>query len=528
MKKILIDAITGVLLTACIFSSCTGNFENYNTNPFGVSDEELLQDNNYIGMHFPKIQKSIYWNNSGGGWEFQLIQNLNADMWSGYMATPTNFQGGVSNITYNLPSSATWNDNCWNYTYNDVMTGQLQITEKCKEIDYEMYGHFDAINTVLRVFAMSRLADQYGPIIYSKYGETKTGGTYDSAQDVYKIFFQELTEASKTLVEYSAKESATFAKFDMLFKGNLQTWAKLANTLRLRLAIRISKYDATWAKTEGEEAIKAEPGLLTNNTAALTKYEWRHPLYTISDEYTDVFISANIKSIMGGYDDPRLSKYGIEVEEKVIGVRTGMKLDATVVGKYKNLLSKINVAKETPGILITAAESYFLLAEAALRGWSTGGTAKDFYESGIKASFSQWGVSVGEYLNSTKVPESYIDPLNPTFNSPAVSTVSPKWDDATTDEERLEKIITQKWIAGFPEGMNAWAEWRRTGYPKQFPVLNNESQGVISTELGVRRLIYTNNEKSNNAEGYAQAVQLLGGPDTGATRLFWDIDKPNL
>jgi hypothetical protein len=91
----------------------------------------------------------------------------------------------------------------------------------------------------------------------------------------------------------------------------------------------------------------------------------------------------------------------------------------------------------------------------------------------------------------------------------------------------LEKIITQKWIAGFPEGYNAWAEWRRTGYPKLFPIVKNDSQGAISTEFGVRRLPFSSAEKSGNQDGVADAVQKLGGPDTGATRLFWDIDKAN-
>ena len=113
-------------------------------------------------------------------------------------------------------------------------------------------------------------------------------------------------------------------------------------------------------------------------------------------------------------------------------------------------------------------------------------------------------------------------------NIAAASTITPCWDDATNDEERLEKIITQKWIAGFPEGKNAWAEWRRTGYPKLFQIRQNNSQGVIPTELGVRRLPFIQDEVTNNPEGYAQAVQLLGGDDNGATRIFWDVDKSNI
>ena len=94
-------------------------------------------------------------------------------------------------------------------------------------------------------------------------------------------------------------------------------------------------------------------------------------------------------------------------------------------------------------------------------------------------------------------------------------------------EEKLEKIITQKWIANFPEGKNAWAEFRRTGYPRLFPVLKNDSQGEISTEDRVRRLPFPTSEERDNPAGYAEALKLLGGPDNGATRVFWDIKKGN-
>ena len=191
---------------------------------------------------------------------------------------------------------------------------------------------------------------------------------------------------------------------------------------------------------------------------------------------------------------------------------------------------------------MSAAESYFLLAEAALRGWNTGGgTAKSYYEDGVRASFSELGVSgADEYLQSHAVPADFVDPLTLVASSDAAtialaevnstkaaSTVTPCWDDAKTDEERLEKIITQKWIAGFPEGKNAWAEQRRTGYPKLISVRVNTNESVIPTELGVRRIPFIQDEVNNNPEGYAQAVELLGGPDNGATRIFWDVDAPN-
>ncbi len=532
MKKII--AIISGLAFLC---ACTGNFEEMNSNPYGVTDGELLQDNNYIGQHFPTMEKAIYYNVYGWGWDFQLIQNLTSDIWSGYMATPSNFMGGLNTQTYVLPSD--WTDYFWDSEYDAIMINQLKIKEKCEEMGMDTYAHFNAICTVLKVMGMSRVVDEYGPIIYSKYGQSKTGGEYDSAQDAYKSFFSELKEASDVLYEYSQKECASFAKFDMSYGGDLTKWLKLCNTLRLRLALRIVKYDPALAKQEGEAAISAPGGLLQSGEGfIISGFEWIHPLYTCSIEYNDIFVSANLKSILGGYSDPRLELYGSAKKDEVLGVRSGIPHLDVLCDRYKEVISNINVSANTPGLIVSSAEPYFLLAEAALRGWSTSSDAKTYYEQGVKASFDERGVSMGDYLESHAVPAAFTDPLAGDSNSEirtlasensaaAVSSVTPCWNDASTDEEKLEKIITQKWIAGFPEGKNAWAEYRRTGYPKLFPVRENDSQGVISTEYGVRRLPFTQGEVSNNPEGYRQAVQLLGGPDNGATRIFWDINKGN-
>ncbi|WP_431242275.1 SusD/RagB family nutrient-binding outer membrane lipoprotein [Flavobacterium sp. P21] len=98
---------------------------------------------------------------------------------------------------------------------------------------------------------------------------------------------------------------------------------------------------------------------------------------------------------------------------------------------------------------------------------------------------------------------------------------------AATNEVKLQKIITQKWIAGFPEGQEAWSDYRRTGYPKLFPVIKNYSGGTISTQFGVRRINYVTSEKATNAGGVASGVAKLGGPDNGGTRVWWDTTGPN-
>jgi hypothetical protein len=133
--------------------------------------------------------------------------------------------------------------------------------------------------------------------------------------------------------------------------------------------------------------------------------------------------------------------------------------------------------------------------------------------------------------DDTKKPMAYTDPkaITPGENdvltgSPFLSTITVKWDDAASDEEKLERIITQKWIAVYPDGQEAWSEVRRTGYPKLFPVVVNNSGGKISTTDFIKRINFASGEYTTNPSGVSAAVGLLGGADNGGTSLWWDVD----
>jgi len=108
------------------------------------------------------------------------------------------------------------------------------------------------------------------------------------------------------------------------------------------------------------------------------------------------------------------------------------------------------------------------------------------------------------------------------ISAKALCLVSPAWDEEASRETKLEKIITQKWIACYPEGCEAWAEQRRTGYPRLFPVLVNKSNGKIDTRTMIRRLNFPVSIISGNPAQYSALCEYLGGPDTGGTRLWWD------
>ena len=111
---------------------------------------------------------------------------------------------------------------------------------------------------------------------------------------------------------------------------------------------------------------------------------------------------------------------------------------------------------------------------------------------------------------------------NVPLGSPNLGTISPKFNPAGSTEEQLEQIITQKWIALFPESVEAWSEFRRTGYPKLFPVVVNNSGGVVPDGQFIRRINFPLNERETNQAGYQGAVQKLGAADNIGSRLWWD------
>ena len=154
-----------------------------------------------------------------------------------------------------------------------------------------------------------------------------------------------------------------------------------------------------------------------------------------------------------------------------------------------------------------------------------GGEAKDLYNQAIALSFEQYGVTGADQYaaDDFNMPAAYDDPLMTYSDYVPRSTITIAWeDDAAYFERNLERIITQKWIANFPLGAEAWSEYRRTGYPHLLPVVENKSGGAIDTEHMIRRLWYPPIEYTENLSNIKLAIGLLGGPDEGGTRLWWD------
>lgn len=533
----------------CFFNSCTKNFEDYNTNNTGVTPEDLQSNNENLKLYFTRAQRAILNFASGDPNSYQLQQNLMGDVYGGYLMSANPFNSGQNNMNYALITS--WNTEPFKVLYLDVLSPISKLENADIKTTYPaLWGSILAV----KVLASSRVTDIYGPIPYSIVGKnTDTNIPYDSQEDVYTQLFAELDEAAELLTGYIdgsavSEMPSNLDEIDLIYSGTdnnvrFTKWLKFVNSLRLRLAMRLVKVNPTLAQQQAEKALASEQLISDNTENASVRIDRESGFYNvlefISNNWADININASIESYLSGYKDPRIAKYLDKATNPKIegykGIRTGA--IGLVKGSYSNY-STINFkdgsspsfTQATAPVLMTAAEVSFLKAEAALRGWAnTGGSAKSLYEQGIQLSFDQWGASGAQnYIaNSSNTPIAYVDPNNSKNNAPSPSSITIKWDDAAANEQKLERIITQKWIALFPEGQEAWSEFRRTGYPKLFPVAQNNSAGLIDTEIQIRRIPFSQNEYNTNNGEVQKAVSLLGGPDNGGTRLWWDVEKGN-
>lgn len=520
-------------------SGCTNDFEQINQEKLG-GPENFYADFIAVVNPMKSIQRGLQA-------DYQLYPNLSADMYSGMFSTATQFNGGVNNLTYSMMDG-------WN---NRIIARQQDIFNYSLIIDNAAKGNYPgvdftgilAVKKILKVITAARVSDNHGPVVYSKYEKPNPNGTtdFDSQQDAYNYFVADLTSAIADLQKVLAtsatqnvEDKTSLKNADLVYGGNMAQWAKLANSLKLRLAMRMSYADPAKSKQYAEEALSSSAGLITDNADNALISVGQSELSFIIYSWGDCLIGAPLMAYMNGYNDPRLSAYAIpakdtDVQGKYIGVRQGIDLlnGKSTYGAFSQPQAKAASGDYFSGTdgkmkLFTAAETWFLKAEAALRGYAGAGDIQTSYTIGVQQSFGEWGKSanVAAYLADTTSTEApYVDPKNTANNvavgNPQLSTITIAWNNADTNERKLERIITQKWLSLYPNGPEAWAEQRRTGYPILFKVRKNDSGGLISTEAMIRRIPFTIDTKTS-LYNYQQAVQTLSGPDTGGTKLWWD------
>ncbi len=539
MKHNYIESKIGSLLLVAfllllLVTSCLDDFESINKNPLYPDKEMEKMDEVLYGAYLANFQKAVIPIGTAADKtepvnRYQNSVSLAGDAWSGYMSARENkWNSGKNFTTYFMNQEKV--DYIFSFMVTDIFTPWIHIKRNSQD-EGTKNDEIYAMAQVIKIAALHRTTDMFGPIPYFKVGSGSFKVPYDSQEAVYRSFFKELEEAVGMLTKYSEKSDKVLSKFDVVYEGDVDKWIRFANSLMLRLAIRVRYANADLAKEYAEKAVTHPKGLITSPDEAPKMgkgagLQMKNPLKTIRDEYNDIRMGATVYCYLQGYGDPREEVYFNKVSGAFKAVRTGIPQS-----KLYEDFSTPKVGEDDPLYWMKASEVLFLKAEGALAGFAMGGKAKDFYNDGIRMSFKENGVNGADtYLaNSSAKPVNYTDSKNSSLSAEAPSKITIRWNEsADAEEENLERIITQKYLAIFPNGQEAWTEWRRTGYPRQIVVADNETNANVSigngfNRGGVRRMLYPRSEYDHNGANVSDAVsKFLNGTDDAATNVWWD------
>lgn len=500
------------LLALAMMGGCTHNFEQINRPKERVSAEELARDNYLTSAFLVQLQNLAFPVQEN---DYQMSQDLIGNYLGRYMTYTSDGWNAKNHVRMNAQSS--W---C-GYPFRVMMPSVVSAFSEVRRVT-QGKGVFYAWALILRAQFYLRLTDIYGPVPIGTGGDARA---YSSQQEVYKSLLADLDSAlaiiRPLLRDHPSLTLGTTS--DNIYGGKVASWERLANSLKLRMAIRMRFVAPIWARRIGEEAV-SDGVIMRNEDNCAIDYK-PNGRYRTAIDWGDSRACADIESYMQGYRDPRLPHYFSETATQskgvraIVGCRAGAKIGEK--NKAEDIYSAPNVEEATRDVWVTAAEMAFCRAEGALIGWQgMGGTAKELYEQAIALSFEQWNAyGVKAYIaDDSSMPADYHDTAKGYGgDAKALCRLTIKWDDGASEEEQLERLIVQKWIALFPDGQEAWNEMRRTGYPKVFP-----SAQQVGYELIVpNRIPYDIDEAVSNKYYYQKALKLLGGNDDYLTRLWW-------
>lgn len=531
----IIKAMVGIAAFATV--SCTANYEEINRNPYQPDLDDMKADDYLSGAMLLNLQDLMMPEQENFA---QFVECLMPGGYSGYVAD-SNLGSGWSGRFATYDPADGWLSVPFEF-FEKFYPNYLQFKNQVSD---ELYLALGELN---RVAVMARVTDTYGPIPYSQMGagNDALSAAYDSQKEVYEQLFASLDEIIEVLTTNMA--TTIPAGSDRVYDGQIAKWAKFANTLKLRLAMRVVYADETLARTKAEEAVNSEAGIMESaGDGAYRTVSDHNPWERFMPNWGDARIAADLVCYMNGYNDPRrevyynVSTFGTETggtfrgTEGYYGLPRGVR--QTTYHAASHGYSCMNVTVSDDIRILPASEAAFLCAEGALRGWNMNGDARTWYEKGIRLSFEERGVSGADaYIaNSTSTPANFTDPLNYYRPLSTGSTITIAWDDSSDFETSLERIITQKWIAIFPNCMEAWSEYRRTGYPRLIPAYDNLSvAGSVSDSEGARRIPYPVEEYRENSANVNAAVAKLNaesgkvvgykGGDNMGTHVWWDCN----
>ena len=504
MKKI--NKYLLIILVVLYSSACDSNFDELNTNKVSATaiDPAFQLNAAIVGCAYP---------NGSLVYDMGIVQQI---------VTPNS--GLVSGANYNQ-DNRTLTQELWQGYYRNVIKNTRDVITQVQ--DDPARANLKNMTRIIQAFAFMVLTDDYGSIPYFEggkgYSEQIYLPTYDSQEAIYDDLIKELTEATSALDPSGPLEAA-----DILYGGDLDKWKNFGYSLLLRAGMRLSEVNPTKAAQVVQTAVQGGV-ILTNEENARINHDanYTNPIgnFLNATEASNFYLTKPFVDYLRSNNDPRLSAIAVTY----VGAKSGPEqtvanqtYDASVheglpmgndnagavsAASALGLASfyefaqadRRRVTKNTaPNFLVTASQNYLLMAEARERGWISSGTVEEYFMEGIRAHMNQLGTVDEESAISTSEINQYLE-QNPFDPSNA-----------------LEQINTQYWVSSFLNGPEAFANFRRSGYPELTP---NPYPGK-EVEF-INRLTYPNSEISVNSENVQAAISAQGA-DNLATKVWWD------
>lgn len=478
-----------LLVLVAFFASCTDKFEEFNTdvkNPAVVTGEAL----------FSNAQLALVDQISS--------TNVNLNVWKLFAQywTETTYtdEANYDIINRTIPD----------LTFREYYRGFLKDFKEATQIitaavTTSTVGETEktnklAIIELMNVYAYQNLVDIFGNVPYTEALDINNiHPVYDDAATIYASLITRIDAALANLDD----TQGSFGLADLIYGGDVASWIKFGNSLKLKIGITLADVNPTLAKTTVEAAIS--DGVFNSNgdnalLQYLTSIHTNQIYVDVVQSGRDDFVPANtIIDIMNNLTDPRRELYFTQIDTSSTAVAKlayvgGIYGESNPFTQYSHIADAI-IAPDFPGILLTYDEVLFYKAEGAARGYSVGGTVDELYNAAITASILSWG-------GTTTDATAYLAQANVAY-----ATATGTWQ---------QKIGTQAYMALYTRGLEGYTEWRRLDFPilNMPPTISNYSQIP-------KRFTYPVNEQTLNGTNYASAASAIGG-DLLTTKLFWD------
>ncbi|MBC9795566.1 SusD/RagB family nutrient-binding outer membrane lipoprotein [Sinomicrobium weinanense] len=398
-------------------------------------------------------------------------------------------------------------ENLWEAFYKDVIkdldeaTKNIENEEVLNDNDQGIKTNQLAIIELQTILTYQYLVDMFGNVPYTESLDiTNVTPKYDDAEAIYNDLIERLNTALSNLnTDYGTGD---FTDQDLVYHGDISKWIAFGNALKLKFGMTLADFNPDLSKTLVEEAA---PNVFVSNegnfafqylgTLPNTNPVWENIVYSNRDDFVP---AKTYIDKVNELEDPRRTIFFSTVNGKYIGGINGETIDDynSVSHLGQEADGSIFRDPQLEGLIYSAAEVNFYLAEAAERGYSVGGNAKDFYTAAIRSNMEYWGVSQAD--------------IDTYLSNPAVD-----YDSAAGDYK--QKIGDQKWVILFNRGYEAWTEYRRLDYPQLIAPETAELDQLPT------RMIYPRTEQNQNGDNYNEASSAIGG-DQLDTKLFWDVN----